>query len=364
MESVSTPTFSVVIPLYNKERHIARAIESVLSQTLGDFELIVVDDGSTDGSARVAKGFNDHRIRFLSREHVNSSGGHAARNLGIAEARADLVAFLDADDEWLPEHLETIKRLAEKHPECGAYATGYSMTMRDGRTVTPRQYGIPEPPWEGVIPNYFHSRMVDYIVHTSAIVVRKDVFTRVGAFPVGERRAGDDDMWYRIALLYDIAYSRHLGLVYHCEADDRISDDKTLPFKHRLFDTLAKAALSDSLKPGITRDEVAESRNKFILDRLLSFLLAGRIGASEAKFWLEETRSTRLFRGEWMLMNAITDVPGFVVAWRLERRLRVVLQRLGIRRRPRSLLRRIRTLTRGPASHRPPSDGTKKKNLL
>ena len=107
-----SPAVAVVIPLYDQRRHVERAIRSVLGQSVGDFELIVVDDGSTDGSGEVVQKQRDPRLRLVRRDHVDSGGGHAARNLGIAESRADLVAFLDADDEWLPGHLATILRLA------------------------------------------------------------------------------------------------------------------------------------------------------------------------------------------------------------------------------------------------------------
>jgi glycosyltransferase involved in cell wall biosynthesis len=334
----SEPWATVVIPLYNKERHIARAMLSVLNQTFSDFELIVVDDGSTDTSAEVAKTFKDPRIRLVHREHINSWGGHAARNLGIAEARADLIVFLDADDAWLPEHLATIGRLATNHPECGAYATGYSEVLRGGRTVTPRHFGIPDSPWEGVIPNYLRSRLRSYMVHTSAVAVKRNVFAQVGVFPEGERRAGDDDMWIRIALRYDIAYSHYPRLIYHRDADNRISDDKTLPFRLRLFDTLATAAESGDLKPGISRDDVAELRNAFILQRIADFLPAGKINASEAKAWLQETASTRLLERKWKRLHMITSVPGILPAWRLETRLVVILYGLGVRR-PRFLAR-------------------------
>jgi len=111
---------SVVIPLYNKERHIARAIQSVLGQTHRDLELIVINDGSTDGSEKTAERYTDPRIQLV---HQANAGVSAARNRGIAEARAELVAFLDAYDEWLPEHLAAINRPAKKQPECGAYCT-------------------------------------------------------------------------------------------------------------------------------------------------------------------------------------------------------------------------------------------------
>jgi len=136
---------SVVIPLYNKARHISRALDSVLGQTHQDYEVVVVNDGSTDGSEDIVRRYSDPRIRMVFREHVDSGGGHAARNLGIAESRADLIAFLDADDEWLPEHLATIVRLSEKYPECGAYASAYEVVDRQHRRRRPEFRGVPPP---------------------------------------------------------------------------------------------------------------------------------------------------------------------------------------------------------------------------
>lgn len=116
---------SVVMPLFNKVRHIKRALDSVLAQTYRDFEVIVVDDGSTDGSENVVEQYTDPRVRLVHREHISSWGGHAARNLGIAESRADLIAFLDADDEWLPDYLQTIMSLIGRFPGAAAWSTTY-----------------------------------------------------------------------------------------------------------------------------------------------------------------------------------------------------------------------------------------------
>jgi hypothetical protein len=139
-------------------------------------------------------------------------------------------------------------------------------------------------------------------------------------------------MWMRIALRYDIAYSHHCGLIYHCDADNRISDDMTLPFRLRLFDTLAMAAESDDLKPGISKDEVLELRNAFILVRVSEYLLAGKMEVEEAKVWLQGTASTRLCKKTWKDLNAVTNAPRLLPAWRLKTRLHAILYRCGIRR--------------------------------
>jgi glycosyltransferase involved in cell wall biosynthesis len=113
---------SVVIPLFNKAPFIERALKSVTSQTLTDFEVIVIDDGSTDGGSALVTSFSDSRIRLVKQENA---GPGAARNRGLCEARGEFVAFLDADDEWLPEFLSESIRLLDQNPNASAVTSGY-----------------------------------------------------------------------------------------------------------------------------------------------------------------------------------------------------------------------------------------------
>ena len=117
------PFFTAVIPVYNKGPHVARAIKSVLDQTFQDFELVLVNDASTDNSLAEMKRFADPRIRILHRDSPGT-GGYAARNLGIGEAKAEWVAFLDADDEWYPKHLERMKEIIAKFPDVKFFNCG------------------------------------------------------------------------------------------------------------------------------------------------------------------------------------------------------------------------------------------------
>src|SRR6266853_1462354 len=109
----SVPAVSVVIPLFNKRSYIIRCLESVSRQNIRDFEVIVVDDGSTDGSGEVAMGFPDNRVRVIRQKN---RGVGAARNRGIEESKAELIAFLDSDDEWMPPFLKRILDLRLKYP--------------------------------------------------------------------------------------------------------------------------------------------------------------------------------------------------------------------------------------------------------
>ena len=121
--------FSVVIPLYNKEALIEQTVERVLLQTYQDFEVIVVDDGSTDKGVEVVKEFDDKRIRIIQQEN---QGVSAARNKGIEESQGEYIAFLDADDKWETDYLETQHCLIKKYPKCSVYATNYKFINEFG----------------------------------------------------------------------------------------------------------------------------------------------------------------------------------------------------------------------------------------
>ena len=121
--------FSVVIPLYNKRRYVRDTLQSVLAQSYPRFEIIVVDDGSTDESVEIVKSINDNRIRVIEQRN---SGVSVARNRGVWEAKERYVAFLDADDWWHPDYLQRMVRLIEECPKAGLYAARYADTSAAG----------------------------------------------------------------------------------------------------------------------------------------------------------------------------------------------------------------------------------------
>jgi hypothetical protein len=211
---------SVVIPLFNKARHIARAVNSVYRQTWQADEIIIVDDGSTDGSDEVVRRIADARLRLITQPNA---GECAARNRGIAAATHDLVAFLDADDEWLPVFLQTVAGLRQKYPECGIYATAYSM-CREGVTLKPHFQGCPASPTGGMLADYFKSTVAAPPVTSSSAMIPKRALQEISGFPVGVKRGGDLATWARIALQFRIAWSPIAGAIYHLSADNRACD--------------------------------------------------------------------------------------------------------------------------------------------
>lgn len=243
------PKVSVVIPLYNKGPHIARALESVLAQSEQDFEIVVVDDASTDGGAEIVRRHPDRRIRLVRRDKPGP-GGHAARNAGIRSASAPLIAFLDADDAWKPLFLETIMRLRAAFPQAGAYATARCSSHRD--RVEPVDYhGVPQAPWEGLIPDYFASSLEVPVIASSSVAIPHNVFAAVGAFPEGEPAGGDLEMWFRIAIKYPVAFSRYIGVTWYCDSANRIGVMVKMPEDPLILRSVRSAISDPSVRPGL-----------------------------------------------------------------------------------------------------------------
>lgn len=230
--------FSVVIPLYNKERQIAGTLRSVFAQTCADYEIIVVDDGSTDGSAAVVESLHDPRIRLIRQANAGVS---AARNLGIAEARGEYIALLDADDEWRPEYLATIAALIRKYPQCDVFATNYSHVDSNGKTFPTILRKIPFDGDDGILYNYFEVASVSSPpICSICITARKEAFQSVGGFPLGIKSGEDLLTWARLAARYKIAYSKKPLAVFNVEGYDRNERPKRIPAEN---DTVATELL-------------------------------------------------------------------------------------------------------------------------
>lgn len=203
---------SVVIPLYNKEKQIANTLQTVLNQTFQDFEIVIVNDGSTDNSVAEVEKVQDLRIRII---HQKNAGVSAARNKGIEEAKYNLIAFLDADDEWKPEYLETQYNLYLKYPECSVFAVNYEFKNSKGNVTSTKINKLPFTGNDGILSNYFEVASNSHPpLWTSAVVVKKDAIESIGRFPIGIKTGEDLLTWARLAIKYKIAYNTKSHAVF------------------------------------------------------------------------------------------------------------------------------------------------------
>lgn len=198
------PKVSVIIPAYNCERFISTAIESVLNQTYKDYEIVVVDDGSTDKTAEVIRRYtNNNDIRCVYQLH---NGPSKARNAGILNAKGLYIAFLDQDDAWLPDKLKMQISFLEKNKDVGLiYTDTYILddkSFADLNAQNKRSFQIRCPHRGRVLQDLF----LENFISTSTVIVCKKCFEKVGMFDLSLPPVADYDRWLRIATLYDVDY--------------------------------------------------------------------------------------------------------------------------------------------------------------
>ena len=211
------PTVSVVIPTYNRAPLIGRSIKSVLNQTYQDFEIIIVDDASTDDTKEVVTAFNDERIRYI--RHDKNKGEAAARNTGIKAARAELIASQDSDDEWLPEKLaKQIQLLKNTSPKVGVAYTGFWKIENNEKTYIPFS-------WVNQKEGDIHKELLKgNFIGSPATLIKKECFKKAGMFDEKLFHLVDWEMWLRISKHYHFKCVDEPLVVAHYDSDN-VSDN-------------------------------------------------------------------------------------------------------------------------------------------
>ena len=235
------PKVSVIMPLYNKAPYVRKAGESVLTQAYKDWELIVVNDGSTDGSDRIVSEYCDERVRIVSQDN---QGVSVARNKGVELANAELIAFLDADDWWNERFLEEMIAFIEAYPNAGLWACNYWYVKRGKTRVAVKQ----KSGYFDYAESYLRNEAMP--VWTGAVVMRKDVFDKEGGFPAGIKIGEDFLLWSKIALSHPIAFLNKALAYYNNDvpASARATRNLCSPEQHMLFHLDSLAEQSEAWK--------------------------------------------------------------------------------------------------------------------
>ena len=232
---------SVVIPLYNKEQSIASTLQTVLNQTYQDFEIVIVDDGSTDHSVEEVTKVLNPRIRLI---HQENAGVSAARNRGIEEAKGEYIAFLDADDEWKPDYLKTQYELTQKYPECSVFACNYEFKDTQGKVTPTIIRKLPFKGKNGILSNYFEVASCSHPpICSISIMVKKNAIQSIGGFPIGIKSGEDLLTWARLAVNGKIAYAKQAYAVFNVEGYSISEKPKRIPAEQDIVGQELKALL-------------------------------------------------------------------------------------------------------------------------
>lgn len=296
--------FSVVIPLYNKSNFIQRAIESVLVQSFRDFEIIVINDGSNDESVDRVQIYEDQRIRLFSQKNLGVS---AARNRGIKESKGQIIAFLDADDEWLPDYLQTIYDLRLKYKQAGVFGTRSIYKYSDGTCVNAMVHGrIIEGDKNACILDFYYGEG-DTPLSSSSTAVLRDAIVSVGAFREGQVIGEDTDAWYRLAFRYKIAYCYKPKAIYYRSGTAGISS------RHFIrngvpphFDSIRTfESVFDKNSINNYRTFIAKSQIKYLHPNLLT---SNKVAAREI---IDDCKEIENYRCKCLIYYILSLVPNF-----------------------------------------------------
>jgi len=250
---VKTPFFSVIIPVYNKESTVRRAINSILSQTFSDFEIIIVCDPSEDNSISVVSEFSENQKVRIYYRSTRGAGGYASRNLGIKNSNSNWIGFLDADDEWLPEHLETIFRVIQKFKEANFISSSWYLESNNSCYLDPftNRNNFKEVTYITFKEYLKNSIKNERPNNTNSIIFNKQILDNKDLFPEDKTsRSGDLYAWALIiSKLGGIYWSPHIGSITYRDSPNMTSKTEvpSILLNNQMVDEISKVASQKEL---------------------------------------------------------------------------------------------------------------------
>ena len=302
------PKVSVIIPLYNKARYVGRALDSVFAQTYHDYEIIVIDDGSTDNGVEIVRQYGDNRLRLIRQANA---GPGAARNSGIRESGAELLAFLDADDEWMPEFLQTSLAALQSNPECDLTASAYFLGKgRIDAGLILKKRGITNGPWQ--IRRWMSAEEVKsayYIFNSWAILCKRAVVERYGGFCSSNHCDYGEDTYLWLQVMFNHKVFRILEPLvwYHSEASGLGPGRRSRPLQTFLMDP-------DPIRmscPGAYRGLLEQFLAGFALATAHEYAAAGN-NVDKLHYLLKTFPLMRKFRAEYAKLRLKMSIPDLI----------------------------------------------------
>lgn len=290
--------FSIIIPIYNKAEYVTDTLNSVLNQSYKNYEILIVNDGSTDESLNILKKFNDPNITIINQEN---QGVSVARNNGIKNAKGDYIAFMDADDYWYPNHLSSIMESIKKHPKESVFCNNYEIYFSKYKfkqtsfNFNNREKSILK------IENYFESSLINTIAWTSATCVKKNVLNGNMLFDPRLTSGQDTDLWIRLALKYYFIFNNTVTAKHNKYIEKSLSKSNTIKSRYLLtLKYLERESTNKSLKKYLDNNRFAialqckEKREYKLFKKLVSIIDPKNLNYKQ-KFILASPRLIILF---------------------------------------------------------------------
>ncbi len=225
------PLFSVVVPLYNKQDHIRDTMLSILAQYEDDYEIVVINDGSTDGSERIVQEIKSAKIKYFSQPN---KGVSSARNLGIAKASGTYIAFIDADDYWTPNHLSELRKGIELFPDQHVFCTNYCLQLSKQLTRETTFSHLVAPKEIVVLDNFFKYNLLDPIATGSTMCIRTSLLQQGYYFDTDIVSGQDTELWIRLGLQYALVFNPKVTTTYIKDVQNSLSKSNQLASRKML----------------------------------------------------------------------------------------------------------------------------------
>lgn len=301
--------FSIIIPLHNKQDYIKQTIESVLKQTVGSFEVLVIDDGSTDDSANVVASIADSRVRLIKQ---TNKGVSATRNNGIRRATGKYVCFLDADDTWSNNFLEVVRNLFAEFPNAGLVCPSYQVDYGN-RIFHPRWRGV-DLEKDGLVTDFYEMATAPFwICNSSCIAIKREVLLNVDHwFPENETVYEDFDLWIRLGAMYPVAHSNTICSTYRriTEKNARTAHTKKVVYSATYMNTLNLLMKSQDLS-NKQKKCVHEIIDRRMVPYIFSLLVSNRrkVAKDILKTWYP-TKNYKIYR---ISLKCAAYMPNWII---------------------------------------------------